>query len=175
MRKVKKPSKGRVAASKSAQRRKPAASRAARKPRAGAVKPKRQPAPKKARRAPAKPRSFGGGSGPRPPAPKKARRAPAKPKARPAPVPARRRVAPAAAKGPSIATLQRRIQGLEEQLKARDQDRVELVRWRQYHSHLQEQVKAKDSALAFKEKELLDLRRQVEEVKAELKKKDTRT
>lgn len=79
----------------------------------------------------------------------------------------------AAAKGPSVTTLQRRIQALEEQLRARAQDGVELARWKQYHSQLQEQVKAKDSVLAFKEKELLELRRQVEELKAELKKKGT--
>lgn len=78
----------------------------------------------------------------------------------------------AAAKGPSVTTLQRRIQALEEQLRARAQDGVEVARWKQYHSQLQEQVKAKDSMLAFKEKELLDLRRQREELNAQLKKKD---
>jgi small-conductance mechanosensitive channel len=78
----------------------------------------------------------------------------------------------AAAKGPSITTLQRRIQALEEQLRARAQDGVEVARWKQYHSQLQEQVKAKDSMLAFKDKELLELRRQREELNAQLKKKD---
>jgi small-conductance mechanosensitive channel len=78
----------------------------------------------------------------------------------------------AAAKGPSVTTLQRRIQALEEQLRARAQDGVEVARWKQYHSQLQEQVKAKDSMLAFKDKELLELRRQREELNAQLKKKD---
>jgi small-conductance mechanosensitive channel len=78
----------------------------------------------------------------------------------------------AAAKGPSVTTLQRRIQALEEQLRARAQDGVEVARWKQYHSQLQEQVKAKDSMLAFKDKELLELRRQCEELKAQAKKKD---
>ena len=78
----------------------------------------------------------------------------------------------AAAKGPSVTTLQRRIQALEEQLRARAQDGVEVARWKQYHSQLQEQVKAKDSMLAFKDKELLELRRQHEELNAQLKKKD---
>lgn len=146
MRKVKKPSKGRVVASKAAQRRKPAASQSTRRRKAIAAGPKRQPASVKAKRTPAKP------------------------KAKRAPLPARRRRVPAPPKGPSATVLQRRIQSFEEQLKTRDQDRIELARWRQYHSHLQEQVKAKDSALAFKEKDLLDLRRQVEELKADLKK-----
>jgi len=78
----------------------------------------------------------------------------------------------AAAKGPSVTTLQRRIQALEEQLRARAQDGVEVARWKQYHSQLQEQVKAKDSMLAFKDKELLELRRQREELNAQLKQKD---
>jgi small-conductance mechanosensitive channel len=78
----------------------------------------------------------------------------------------------APAKGPSVTTLQRRIQALEEQLRARAQDGVEVARWKQYHSQLQEQVKAKDSMLAFKDKELLELRRQREELNAQLKKKD---
>lgn len=82
------------------------------------------------------------------------------------------KAAAAAAKGPSVTTLQRRIQVLEEQLLARAQDGVEVARWKQYHSQLQEQVKAKDSMLAFKDKELLELRRQREELNAQLKKKD---
>src|SRR3990172_9512357 len=82
------------------------------------------------------------------------------------------KVAAAVAKGPSVTTLQRRILALEEQLRARAQDGVEVARWKQYHSQLQDQVKAKDSMLAFKEKELLDLRRQCEELKAQAKKKD---
>ncbi len=94
-----------------------------------------------------------------------------KPKRKPAQIVVKPRRMPAVTKGPSVAALRRRIQGLEEQLKALPHDRVELERWRQHHSQLQEQVKAKDSALAFKEKELLDLRRQVEELKAEAKKK----
>lgn len=77
--------------------------------------------------------------------------------------------APAAAKGPSVTSLQRRVLTLEEQLRARDQDRTELARWKEGHSQLQEQVRAKDSALAFKEKALLDLRRQLEGAKAEKK------
>jgi hypothetical protein len=77
----------------------------------------------------------------------------------------------AAAKGPSVTTLQRRIQTLEGQLRARAQDGIEVARWKQYHSQLQEQVKAKDSMLAFKDKELLELRRQCEELKAQAKKK----
>ena len=95
-------------------------------------------------------------------------------------VKARRKTAPAkpkpkaavAAKGPSITTLERRIQTLEGQLRARAQDGIEVARWKQYHSQLQDQVKAKDAMLAFKEKELLDLRRQCEELKAQAKKKD---
>jgi len=82
------------------------------------------------------------------------------------------KAAAAVAKGPSVTTLQRRIQTLEEQLRARAQDGIEVARWKQYHSQLQDQVKAKDSMLAFKEKELLDLRRQCEELKAQAKKKD---
>lgn len=96
----------------------------------------------------------------------------AKPKRKPASVMKPKRT-PVSTKGPTVATFQRRIRQLEEQLKAREQDRVELARWRGYHSQLQEQVKAKDSALAFKEKELLDLRRQLEELRAEAKKKGT--
>lgn len=95
----------------------------------------------------------------------KAKRKPTSPKPKP-------KAVPAAAKGPAVTTLQRRIQALEEQLRARAQDGVELARWKQYHSHLQDQVKAKDSMLAFKEKELLDLRRQCEELKTQAKKKD---
>src|SRR3990172_13135695 len=94
-----------------------------------------------------------------------------KPKRKAPPAKPKPKVAAAVAKGPSVTTLQRRILALEEQLRARAQDGVEGARWEQYHSQLQEQVKAKDSMLAFKEKELLDLRRQVEELRAEFKKK----
>ena len=89
---------------------------------------------------------------------------PPKPKAKP-------KAAAAGAKGPSVTSLQRRIQTLEGQLRARAQDGVEVARWKQYHSQLQEQVKAKDAMLAFKEKELLDLRRQCETLKAAATKK----
>ncbi len=96
---------------------------------------------------------------------------PVKPKRKPAPARPKPKKMPAAAKGPSVAALQRRIVGLEEQLLAREHDRAEAARWRDSHSQLQEQVKAKDSALAFKEKEILDLRRQIEELKLEAKQK----
>ena len=95
-----------------------------------------------------------------------------KPKRKATPAKPKPKAAAAVAKGPSVTTLQRRILALEEQLRARAQDRVEVARWKQYHSQLQDQVKAKDSMLAFKEKELLDLRRQCEELKAQAKKKD---
>ena len=95
-----------------------------------------------------------------------------KPKRKATPAKPKPKAAAAVAKGPSVTTLQRRILALEEQLRARAQDGVEVARWRQHHSQLQDQVKAKDSMLAFKEKELLDLRRQCEELKAQAKKKD---
>ena len=95
-----------------------------------------------------------------------------KPKRKVTPAKPKPKAVAAAAKGPSVTTLQRRIQALEEQLRARAQDGVELARWKQYHSQLQEQVKAKDSMLAFKDKELLELRRQREELNAQLKQKD---
>jgi len=95
-----------------------------------------------------------------------------KPKRKPAPPKPKPRAPAAPAKGLSVTTLQRRIQTLEGQLRDRAQDGVEVARWKQYHSQLQDQVKAKDSMLAFKEKELLDLRRQCEELKAQAKKKD---
>jgi small-conductance mechanosensitive channel len=94
------------------------------------------------------------------------------PPAKATPAKPKPRAAAAVAKGPSVTTLQRRILALEEQLRARAQDGVEVARWKQYHSQLQEQVKAKDSMLAFKDKELLELRRQREELNAQLKKKD---
>ena len=144
-----KQSKGRGVSSKVAKRKKAAAPKAARKAKAAAVKPKQKPAP--AKRKPAA----------------------AKPKPKPAPVRVKPKRKPAPAKGPSVATLQRRIQGLEGQRQAWEHDRAELARCRDHHTQLQEQVKAKDSALAFKEKAILDLRRQVEEVKAEIKKKET--
>jgi len=75
-------------------------------------------------------------------------------------------------KGPSVVTLQRRIQELDEQLRKREQDRTELTRWQEHCRQIQEQVKAKDSALAFKEKELMGLRQQLEELRAELKGKE---
>lgn len=111
----------------------------------------------------------------RPAAPKKVRKpkaAAAKPKskvtaAKPKPKPA----AAPIAKGPSAASLQRQNRLLQEQLQAHQHDRVELARWQQYHRQLQEQVKAKDAALAFREKELLDLRRQLEELKEAAKKR----
>ena len=95
-----------------------------------------------------------------------------KPKRKAIPAKPKPKAVAAAAKGPSVIALQRRIQTLEGQLRARAQDGVEVARWKQYHSQLQEQVKAKDSMLAFKDKELLDLRRQCEELKAQAKKKD---
>ena len=97
---------------------------------------------------------------------------PAKPKRKATPAKLKPKAVAAAAKGPSVTTLQRRIQTLEGQLQARAQDAIEVARWKQYHSQLQEQVKAKDSMLAFKDKELLELRRQCEELKAQAKKKD---
>ena len=97
---------------------------------------------------------------------------PAKPKRKATPAKPKPKAAAAAAKGPSATTLQRRILALEEQLRARAQDGIEVARWKQHHSQLQDQVKAKDAMLAFKEKELLDLRRQCEELKAQAKKKD---
>ena len=90
------------------------------------------------------------------------KRKPVLAKPRPKPV-------PAGAKGPSVASLQRRVRTLEEQLRARDQDRAELARWKEHHTQLQELVRIKDSALAFKEKALLDLRRQIEGPKTEKK------
>ena len=144
-----KPSKGRGISSKVAKRKKAAAQKAARKPKAAAVKPKGKPAP--ATRKPAA----------------------ARPRPKPAPVRVKPKPKPAPTKGPSVATLQRRIQGLEGQRQAWEHDRAELARWRDHHTQLQEQVKAKDSALAFKEKAILDLRRQVEELKAEIKRKET--
>ena len=95
-----------------------------------------------------------------------------KPKRKATPAKPKPKAAAAVAKGPTVTTLQGRILALEEQLRARAQDGVEVARWKQYHSQLQDQVKAKDSMLAFKEKELLDLRRQCEELKAQAKKKD---
>ncbi len=153
-----KSSKGRRVSAKSPKRQRRVVPKAGRKRGAAAVKPKGKAAPAKRKPALAKPK-------PKP--------APAKPKRKPVPVVMKPEPMLASTKGPSPAALQRHIQGLEEQLKSREHDRVELAQWRQYHSQLQEQVKAKDSALAFKEKELLDLRRQVEEFKAELKKKGT--
>jgi hypothetical protein len=94
-----------------------------------------------------------------------------KPKRKAIPAKPKPKAVAAAAKGPSVTALQRRIQTLEGQLRARAQDGVEVARWKQYHSQLQEQVKAKDSMLAFKDKELLELRRQCEELKAQAKKK----
>jgi hypothetical protein len=94
-----------------------------------------------------------------------------KPKRKVTPAKPKPKAVAAAAKGPSVTTLQRRIQTLEGQLRARAQDGIEVARWKQYHSQLQEQVKAKDSMLAFKDKELLELRRQCEELKAQAKKK----
>lgn len=114
--------------------------------------------------------------GKRPAAAKAVRRPKAKsvkPKRKATPAKPKPKAVPAAAKGFSVTTLQRRIQALEEQLLARAQDGVEVARWKQYHSQLQDQVKAKDSMLAFKEKELLDLRRQCEELMTQAKKKDT--
>jgi len=70
-----------------------------------------------------------------------------------------------------VAALQRRVRSLEEQLRAREHLQAELERWREYHRQLQEQVKAKDSALAFKEKELSDLRRQLEVLTSSLEQK----
>ncbi len=151
-------SKGRRVSAKSAKRQRRVVPKAGRKPGTTAVKPKGKVAPAKRKPALAKP---------------KLKPVPAKPKRKPVPVVMKPKPMLVPTKGPSPAALQRRIQGLEGQLKAREHDRVELAQWRQYHSQLQEQVKAKDSALAFKEKELLDLRRQVEELKAELKKKGT--
>ena len=95
-----------------------------------------------------------------------------KPKRKVTPAKPKPKAVAAAAKGPSVTTLQRRIQTLEGQLLARAQDAIEVARWKQYHSQLQEQVKAKDSMLAFKDKELLELRRQHEELNAQAKKKD---
>jgi len=95
-----------------------------------------------------------------------------KPKRKATPAKPKPKAAAAVAKGPSVTTLQRRILALEEQLRARAQDGVEVARWKQYHSQLQDQVKAKDAMLAFKEKELLDLRHQCEALKAQAKKKD---
>jgi hypothetical protein len=95
-----------------------------------------------------------------------------KPKRKVTPAKPKPKAEAAVTKGPSVTTLQRRILALEEQLRARAQDGVEVARWKQYHSQLQDQVKAKDSMLAFKEKELLELRRQCEELKAQAKKKD---
>ncbi len=144
-----KPSKGRGVSSKVAKRKRGAAPKAARKAKAAAVKPKGKPAP--ARRKPAA----------------------ARPKPKRAPVRVKPKRKPGPTKGPSVATLQRRIQGLEGQRQAWEHDRAEHARRRDHHSQLQEQVKAKDSALAFKEKAILDLRRQVEELKAETKRKET--
>jgi hypothetical protein len=98
---------------------------------------------------------------------------PAKPKRKPAPPKAkmRPRAGAAGAKGPAVSSLQRRIAALEGRLRASAQDGIELARWKQYHAQLQEQVKAKDAMLAFKEKELLDLRRQCEALKAAATKK----
>lgn len=144
-----KPSKGRRVSSKVAKRKRGAAPKAGRKPKAAAVKPKGKPAP--ARR--------------KPPV--------AKPKPKPAPVIVKPKRKPAPTKGPSVATLLRRIQELGGQRQAWEHDRAELARWREHHTQLQEQVRAKDSALAFKEKAILDLRRQVEELKAEIKKRET--
>jgi len=113
--------------------------------------------------------------GKRPAAAKAVRRPKAKsvkPKRKATPAKPKPKAVAAAAKGPSVTTLQRRIQTLEGQLRARAQDGIEVARWKQYHSQLQEQVKAKDSMLAFKDKELLELRRQCEELKAQAKKKD---
>jgi len=156
MKKVMKRSKGRSISSKSAKGKRPAAAKAVRRPKAKSVKPKRKATPAKPKR-----RAVGGRSISLRMPPAKA--TPAKPKPR---------AAAAVAKGPSVTTLQRRILALEEQLRARAQDGVEVARWKQYHSQLQEQVKAKDSMLAFKDKELLELRRQREELNAQLKKKD---
>jgi len=84
---------------------------------------------------------------------------------------AKGRVVTTTHKGPSVAALQRRVRSLEEQLRAREHLQAELERWREYHRQLQEQVKAKDSALAFKEKELSDLRRQLEVLTSSLEQK----
>ncbi len=157
MKKRIKPSKGRGVPSKSAKRKRVAVSKAGRKPKAATVKLKRKRASAKPKPTLAKP---------------KRKRAPVKAKRKRAPVVVRPRAVAAQPKGPSEAATLRRIQALEQKLTAREHDRVELERWRHHHSQLQEQVKAKDSALAFKEKELLDLRRQLDELRAKLKKKE---
>ena len=92
-----------------------------------------------------------------------------KPKRKPALAKPKSKRVTVAAKGLSVASLQRRVGTLEEQLRDRDLDRVELARWREHHRQLQEQVRIKDSVLAFKEKELMDIRRQLEAVKTEKK------
>jgi hypothetical protein len=155
MKKGMKRSKGRAVSSRAAKGKRPAV-KAVRRPKAKSVKPKRKATPAKPKR-----RAVGGRSISLRMPPAKATPAKPKPKA-----------AAAVAKGPTVTTLQGRILALEEQLRARAQDGVEVARWKQYHSQLQDQVKAKDSMLAFKEKELLDLRRQCEELKAQAKKKD---
>ena len=145
MAKKMKVSKRRRVSTKPAKRKLPVPPKAARKPKAAIVKPKRRPAAVK-------------------PAPPRPARRPAPSRVKPNPT------APAK-KGPSETMLERRIKGLQEQLLAREADRVELERWKAYHSQLQNQVKAKDSALAFKEKELLDMRRRLDELKAQAEKK----
>ena len=155
MKKGMKRSKKRAVSSRSAKGKRPAA-KAVRRPKAKSVRPKRKATPAKPKR-----RAVGGRSISLRMPPAKATPAKPKPKA-----------AAAVAKGPSVTTLQRRIQTLEGQLRAQAQDGIEVARWKQHHSQLQDQVKAKDAMLAFKEKELLDLRRQCEELKAQAKKKD---
>lgn len=41
---------------------------------------------------------------------------------------------------------------------------TELARWQTLHSQVQEQLRQRDSSIAFKEKEILDLRKKVEEL-----------
>lgn len=41
---------------------------------------------------------------------------------------------------------------------------TELARWQTLHGQVQEQLRQRDSAIAFKEKEILDLRKKVEEL-----------
>jgi hypothetical protein len=67
---------------------------------------------------------------------------------------AARKPAAKAAPRPAAAPAGGRVKELE----------TELARWQTLHSQLQEQLRQRDSAISFKEKEILDLRKKVEEL-----------
>jgi len=71
----------------------------------------------------------------------------------------------AAARKPAAATRPSRPAAAPAQAAGRLKElETELARWQTLHGQLQEQLRQRDSAIAFKEKEILDLRKKVEEM-----------